>query len=138
MRRFHFASDQATSKIDHKSKLLMGAYMAKQSWNKFTTAHPNAPAFTAAVSSSLPKGIHFDNNGLKLPTPYGLLVQWLQDHLSHDWTSSTKRGVIIVKVGDRADAAVIVKQFPAIGAAKKHLPHQRLPRSTMPIATTLR
>lgn len=93
--------------------------MAKQGWDNFTKAHPNAPALIAALSSSLPKGVLFDKNGLKLPTPYGLLTQWLKGNLSDDWTSTIKNGVVFVKVANAADEATIVKQFPAVGTAKK-------------------
>ncbi|QYE37047.1 hypothetical protein KZX46_21060 (plasmid) [Polymorphobacter sp. PAMC 29334] len=94
--------------------------MGKQTWAKFTTAHPTVPAFTAAVSSSLPKSAPIlDKAGQKLPTPYGLLVEWLKDNLSGDWSSMTKSKLVIVKVADQADGAVITTRFPAIGAAKK-------------------
>jgi hypothetical protein len=94
--------------------------MGKQTWAKFTGDHPGASAFTTAVSSSLPKGAPiFDKAGQKLPTPYGLLVEWLKANLSGDWTSMTKSRLVLVKVTDPADATVITTQFRAIGAAKK-------------------
>ena len=94
--------------------------MGKQTWAKFTGDHPGASAFTTAVNSSLPKGAPiFDKAGLKLPTPYGLLVEWLKANLSGDWTSMTKSKVVIVKVADPVDATIITTQFSAIGAAKK-------------------
>ncbi|TQM89937.1 hypothetical protein [Roseinatronobacter monicus] len=94
--------------------------MGKLSWNKFTADHPTAPAFTTTVSSSLPKAApFFDRDGNKLPTPYGLLVEWLKANLAGDWTSMTKNRLVIVKAVEHTDAAMIMKRFPAIGAAKK-------------------
>lgn len=94
--------------------------MGKLNWKKFTADHPTAPAYTTAVSSSLPKAAPlFDGTGNKLPTPYGLLVEWLKANLSGDWASMTKNGLVIVKAAEQADATVIMKRFPTIGAAKK-------------------
>lgn len=94
--------------------------MGKLSWKKFTAEHPAAPAYTTAVSASLPKEAPLlDGAGNKLPTPYGLLVEWLTANLSGDWSSMTKNGLVIVKAAERADATVIMKRFPTIGAAKK-------------------
>ena len=90
--------------------------MAKQTWEKFTDKHPTAPAFTAVVSASLPKVAPIlDRTGKKVPTPYKLLTEWLKAHLSGDWTSIYKRTLVIVKVSDAADVAIITKKFPIIG-----------------------
>jgi hypothetical protein len=95
--------------------------MAKQSWNRFTKTNPAAPAFTARARTSLSKrgSPHLDKKGQKLPTPYGLLVEWLAANLSGDWTSMAAKGAAVVKVVDQADAAAILKRFPAVGSQQK-------------------
>lgn len=92
--------------------------MAKQSWNKFTKANASALAFTTRVSSSLPKrgSPHLDKNGQKLPTPYGLLLEWLVANLCGDWTSMRAKGAAVIKVANQADAVTILKRFPAVGS----------------------
>lgn len=95
--------------------------MAKLSWNKFTKANPTASALTTHVSASLPKrgSPHLDKKGQKLPTPYGLLTEWLLANLSGDWTSMIAKGATVIKVADPADALKILKRFPAVGSQQK-------------------
>lgn len=93
--------------------------MAKMSWNDFVTAYPASEAFTAIVSASLPNGPHFDKNSKKLPTPYGLLQEWLKAKLAGDWTSQTAKGVVMVRIATSQDVATLKARFPAVGAAKK-------------------
>jgi hypothetical protein len=93
--------------------------MPRKPWNDFVAAHPQSPAFAAAVSSSLPKGPHFDKKNKKLPTPYGLFQEWLGQTLAGDWSSQTMKGAFFVRVATKEDAELLLQKFPATGPAKK-------------------
>jgi len=87
--------------------------MTKKNWNEFTEANPKAVSFGAAVSSRLPKGLLFDKNGKKLPTPYGLFCEWAVANLTGDWTGMTAKGGFVIKVATQADAQTVTKAFGA-------------------------
>lgn len=106
--------------------------MPKSNWNNFTAKHPQAICFAGAVSSSLPKGLHFDRKGKKLPTPYGLFCEWASSNLKGDWTSMIAKGRFIIKVADQTDAVAIDMKFGASqlrkngpGCAVSHNVHYR-------------
>jgi len=89
--------------------------MAKLSWNEFIAKHKKPTGYVAAVSSALPKGLHFDRNKKKLPTPYGLFQEWAAKSLSGDWASTKVPGGFIICVESQADASTITRGFGVIG-----------------------
>jgi hypothetical protein len=93
--------------------------MPKVSWNDFVAQYPNSPGFVAAVSRSLPKKAQFDKKGLKLPTPYALFQDWLQQNLTGDWATTSVPGGFVVRVATQGDAQLIQKKYPLTGAAIK-------------------
>lgn len=90
--------------------------MPKISWNTFAGKHPTAEGFVTKVSSKLPNGPHFDKKKKRLPTPSGLLQEWLRQNLSGDWCAMTNRGVIALRIATPTDIAVLTTEFPARGA----------------------
>jgi hypothetical protein len=93
--------------------------MAKMNWNKYITQYTNNTiAFAAPVSSSLPKGMEFDKNGRKLPTPYSLFSEWCASYLSGDWAIIKVPKGFIVCVADNNDAKTIRDEFKVIGSGK--------------------
>lgn len=94
--------------------------MPKKSWNTFAGTYPSAIVFAAKVSAALPKQLQFDKNGKKLPTPYGLFVEWAGVHLTGDWSSTSINGVgFAVSVESQTDAQLIETTFGTIGVSKK-------------------
>ena len=75
--------------------------MAKLARNDFADKHPNAPAFTPVVTSSFP--LKLDSSRKKLPTPYSLLLEWVDQHVQGDWAATVlgtakKQSVFAVKL----------------------------------------
>lgn len=93
--------------------------MAKLPWSNFKKTHGNHSCFVANASSALPKGLQFDKNGLKLPTPHGLFSEWLAKALSDDWSCIKVAGGFVVGVSSQSDLNVIVNSFPAIGSVRE-------------------
>ncbi|WP_157725044.1 hypothetical protein [Vogesella sp. LIG4] len=94
--------------------------MPKKSWNKFVGTCQSAITFTAKVSAGLPKQLQFDKNGKKLPTPYGLFVEWAEASLTGDWSSTSIRGGgFAVSVELQTDAQIVMTTFGTIGAFQK-------------------
>lgn len=104
--------------------------MPRKSWNDFATQYPQAPAYTAVVSSSLPNGPHFDKKNKKLPTPYSLFLEWLGQTLTGNWASEKLPGGFAVRVATSEDAKLLIKRFPVMGPSKK----TPLAPKTFPIA----
>lgn len=78
----------------------------------------NSIAFAAPVSSGLPKGMEFDKNSRKLPTPYSLFSEWCSLYLTGDWVIAEVPEGFIVCVADNNDAKIIKDEFKVIGSAK--------------------
>jgi hypothetical protein len=95
------------------------SHVAKQDWNKFVAQHPQSPGLSAAVPRKLPKGMVFDGNSKKLPTPYGLFQEWLAQTLQGDWASTPVPGGFVVRVATRGDIAAILQKFPGTGFITK-------------------
>ena len=94
--------------------------LSKLSWNKFIDKHGSKDtfAFSAPISASGPKGMIFDRNGRKLPTPYNLFSEWCAAYLSSDWSSTKVTKGFIVSVSDKKDALRIQEEFKIIGSKK--------------------
>ncbi|MDX4955303.1 hypothetical protein SGN30_17945 [Delftia acidovorans] len=93
--------------------------MAKMSWNDFITTHPKHATFGAIVSASLPNGLIFDKRKKKLPTPYGLFVEWASANLTGDWAAMKVRGSFCISVSQQSDAKIISNKFGVTSQAKK-------------------
>lgn len=94
--------------------------MAKKSWNTFAGTYPSATTFTTAVSATLPKQMQFDKNNKKLPTPYGLFIEWSKAYLTGDWASTRIKGLgFAISVDSQIDIQLISKTFGTIGSIKK-------------------
>lgn len=94
--------------------------MPKKSWNIFASTYPSATTFTSAVSAALPKHLQFDKNRKKLPTPYGLFIEWARGNLTGDWASTSIKGVgFAVSVETQTDIQLITITFGTIGSVKK-------------------
>jgi len=92
--------------------------VSKLGWNKFIDTYNKRIAFTAVVSTRLPKGLSFDKNGRKLPTPYGLFCEWCAAYLTGDWTTTKVKSGIVVCVATNKDEEIIKEEFSIIGTAK--------------------
>lgn len=99
----------------------MGKLMSSMTWNTFMTKHKNYFCFSAPVSSKLPKGPYFDSNKKKLPTPYGLIQEWMSRNLAGDWTSMKVSGGFIVCVATDSDNDLIIKKFSITGVVKSEV-----------------
>lgn len=106
--------------------------MAKKSWDDLVTLHPNSRVYSAGPVSTRIPALSFDAAGKKLPTPYGLFQKWLASNLSEAWASQTGKGVILVRVADPQDAAMLVGRFGPAGPARK----TPASRSTIPLRYT--
>ena len=93
--------------------------MTRLSWDDFNAKHSNPFGLLAGVTGSLPRGIQFDKNKRKLPTPYALFLEWSRASLKDEWTASKIRGGFIVCVATQSDARLIVDKFRAVGDWKK-------------------
>lgn len=93
--------------------------MAKIAWNIFTNTYKSPIGFAAVVSGSLPKAMAFDRNKKKLPTPYGLFLEWAEKTLTGSWSSTKVTGGFFICVDNQTDANVIAKKFGTIGVSKK-------------------
>ncbi|MEI4505975.1 hypothetical protein WBQ88_05440 [Sphingopyxis sp. CCNWLW253] len=92
--------------------------MPKKKWNDLARSHAVYPVYSAGpVSSSAPK--KFDKAGLTLPSPYGLLLEWLGKNLSGDWAATKTKIVASVRITDPQDAAQLTQRFPALGTSIK-------------------
>lgn len=85
--------------------------MAKLSWDKFVEDQPLRVAFIAAVSAGLPPHLHFDKTNVKLPTPYGLFVEWARKNLQDDWASTKVPGGFVISIMSKPDAKLIAEGF---------------------------
>ena len=85
-------------------------------WNTFVKKYPDAVALTAAVSSSFP--LDFDEKKQKLPSPYGLFLEWVEKRVTGDWTSAKVRGGFAVRLASIDDAKAIVAKYPALTRLK--------------------
>lgn len=92
--------------------------MPNMSWNAFVTKYKKPFCFSALVSASLPKGLVFDRNKKKLPTPYGLFQEWLSANLTGDWTSMKVTGGFVVYVATTNDNDLITRKFAISGVVK--------------------
>ena len=121
--------------------------MPYKSWNTFKKANPGAVGFATSITTKFPKGPHFDKAGLELPTPYGLLKEWLKEKLTGDWTARTQsknnRSFVVVLVSNQNDAAIIGKAFGPVGKAQ-HVPNYGMlhefgfiDRAYVPVARSL-
>jgi len=92
----------------------------KLTWKKFIDKYGNKNtfAFSAPISASGPKGVAFDMNGRKAPTPYSLFSEWCSAYLSADWTITKIPKGFIVCVSDNKDALKIQEEFKFIGTKK--------------------
>lgn len=86
-------------------------------WNKFAKKYPDAVALTAAVSHSSPLG--FDLKKQKLPTPYGLFLEWFGKRATGDWTGTKEKGGFAVRLASPDDAKLIVAKYPTVTSLKK-------------------
>ena len=93
--------------------------MPKRAWENFIADHKAPIGFAAAISAQLPKGSVFDKNKRRLPTPYGLFIEWCNAYLAGEWAITKVPGGFIVCVQSPADAQMIISEFKAIGAPKK-------------------
>ncbi|MGI9575358.1 hypothetical protein ACRYJU_14860 [Alloalcanivorax xenomutans] len=95
--------------------------MPKQSWNNFKKSHAHSICFSAGVSSKISsrKGTTFDLAGNKLPTPYGLFLEWARASFKGDWASLKIQGGFAILVSDPEDANRVVKAFGKLGQAKR-------------------
>lgn len=86
-------------------------------WNKFVKEYPDAVALMAAVSDSLQ--ISFDAKKQKLPTPYGLFLEWFGKHATGDWTSMKVKGGFVIRAASQSDGRLIVGKYRAVTGIKK-------------------
>jgi len=93
--------------------------MAKLSWKDFNAKHRDPFGLGAAVSSGLPGATHFDKNKRKLPTPYGLFLEWSTASITGDWASCKLTGGFIVCVETQADAEIVMRKFGTLGGWKE-------------------
>lgn len=63
--------------------------------------------------------MQFDNNKKKLPTPYGLFVEWANANLTGDWSAMKVTGGFYISVSEKQDAGVIKNKFGTTPQAKK-------------------
>ena len=89
--------------------------MSKQSWNAFIKSHSSRATFLSVVSAALSPAIQFDKNKQKLPTPYGLFIEWAQNSLAGDWSATKVPGGFLVSVAEEQDAIKIKNAFGIIG-----------------------
>jgi hypothetical protein len=92
--------------------------VAKLVWNNFVNTCKNPIAFAARASARLPKGIDFDKNRKKLPTPCGLFNEWCAANLAEDWSITKISGGFIVCVTAKKDVKKIKDEFRIVGDAK--------------------
>ncbi|KAA0570135.1 hypothetical protein [Azospirillum sp. Sh1] len=93
--------------------------MPATTWNKFVIKYPQSPAFMARVSATLGNARRFDNSKKKLPTPYGLLKEWIEKNFTGDWTSTVEKGVVCIRVATPQDVSLLTARFPIRGPAGK-------------------
>ena len=93
--------------------------MAKIGWNDFIGKYTNRIAFVATVSASLPKGLAYDRNGRKLPTPCSLFTEWCKAYLAGDWATTKINGGFLLCVSSTEDAKAIQDEFKIVGQAKR-------------------
>jgi hypothetical protein len=85
--------------------------MAKLAWNDFVTAHPKAVCVYANKSGiKIPAGA-LAQDGRKLPTAYGMLIEALGRVLKGDWTVRQVGKVIQIVLIQQADLATLLKLF---------------------------
>jgi len=96
--------------------------MSNITWNSFVTKHKSPVGFSAAVSATLPKCLHFDKNKKKLPTPYALFKEWCDKTLQDDWSSQKFKGGFIVCVSSQNNAKLIQLAFKVISNQPKNTP----------------
>jgi hypothetical protein len=82
-----------------------------QGWNDFVASYPKAHLFAALVSVRLPKGLAFDVNGKKLPTPYRLLNEWLARNLKGPHSSTSTSLGVVIGVVEEADRKFLTERF---------------------------
>ncbi|WP_430417264.1 hypothetical protein [Parasphingorhabdus sp.] len=104
--------------------------MARMQWNNFKKQYPNTGEYRCVVTSRLtkPGSVHLDKKGKILPTPYGLLREWLAKNLNGHWAArqETKKGktLVILLIADPAD----VSKLSHFGKLQKPTPQQRAQR----------
>jgi hypothetical protein len=79
---------------------------------EFIHSHPRAVLFGVLVSDRLPVGLAIDVHGDRLPTPYGLLKQWMKANLRGEWCSSaTAEGIHAFAVAEPGDRDTVIAAF---------------------------
>jgi hypothetical protein len=89
--------------------------MPKKSWNQLVKNYPSRIILGAAVSASLPTNVQFDKAEQKLPSPYGLFIEWVKDNLKGDWSSMKVPGGFCIAVSDQRDLDLIKRTFGFYG-----------------------
>ncbi|MFT5329990.1 MAG: hypothetical protein ACI9KA_001067 [Parasphingorhabdus sp.] len=96
-------------------------------WNNFKNDYPSTGEYLCVIASRLPKpgAPHLDKNRKLLPTPYGLLREWLAKNFSGDWAvrQQTKKGktIVVLLIADPVD----VSKLNHFGKLPKPTPQQQ-------------
>lgn len=93
--------------------------MPKLTWNVFSTKYQTPFCFSGSLPKAIPNGQHFDKNRKKLPTAYGLFLEWASITLKGDWSSIKDGRAFMLRVKDVSDASIIKATFKLIGLPKK-------------------
>ena len=89
------------------------------SFEFYLARHQESFNFTAAISSSAPRGHNIDRMGKKMPTPYILFQKWASRSLSGEWATRKYKGGFIICVADMKAATLIAQTFGSAGPLKK-------------------
>jgi hypothetical protein len=80
------------------------------------------------ASSRLPKGLRTDALGRRIPTPYGLFVQWCKGRLRGTWDAKAVPEGFVVYGSGSDDWAALVERFGPMRRAQFRIGGRPVPR----------